>query len=128
MECSGHSRWFERLLDELGFELRIGDPAEIQVRRVRKQKTDRQDAQLLLRLLMENRFPRMFSLLGRVREANSLRSPGFHGFRGHRKRRIQIFPGDGSGIFARHVWPFLCAELHMENNKTDNSDRAQCRR
>ena len=29
MESSGHSRWFERLLGELGFELWIGDPAEI---------------------------------------------------------------------------------------------------
>ena len=57
MEASGHARWFERLLAELGFELRIGDAAEIRTKRVRKQKTDRQDAQLLLRLLMEDRFP-----------------------------------------------------------------------
>ena len=60
MESSGHSRWFERLLHELGFELWIGDPAEIRSRRVRKQKTDRQDAQLILQLLMENRFPRIW--------------------------------------------------------------------
>ena len=26
MESSGHSRWFERLLHGLGFELWIGDP------------------------------------------------------------------------------------------------------
>ena len=44
MESRGHLRWFERLMQELGFELWIGDPAEIQTRRVRKQKTDRQDA------------------------------------------------------------------------------------
>jgi transposase len=60
MESSGHSRWFERLLHELGYKLWIGDPAEIQTRRVRKQKTDRQDAQLLLRLMLENRFPRIW--------------------------------------------------------------------
>jgi transposase len=60
MESSGHSRWFERLLHELGFELWIGDPAEIRTKRVRKQKTDRQDAQLLLRLMLENRFPRIW--------------------------------------------------------------------
>jgi transposase len=60
MESSGHSRWFERLLQELGFELWIGDPAEIQSKRVRKQKTDRQDAQLLLQLMLENRFPRIW--------------------------------------------------------------------
>lgn len=60
MESSGHSRWFERLLHQIGFELWIGDPAEIRTKRVRKQKTDRQDAQVLLRLLMEDRFPRIW--------------------------------------------------------------------
>jgi transposase len=60
MESSGHSRWFERLLHELGFELWIGDPAKIRSKRVRKQKTDRQDAQLLLGLMVENRFPRVW--------------------------------------------------------------------
>jgi len=56
MEGSGHARWFERLLSELQFELGIGDAAEIRSKRVRKQKTDRQDAQLILRLLLEDRF------------------------------------------------------------------------
>ncbi|MBA0087788.1 MAG: IS110 family transposase [Acidobacteria bacterium Pan2503] len=60
MEASGHSRWFERLLGELQFELWIGDVVQIRSKRVRKQKTDRQDAQLLLRLLMEDRFPRIW--------------------------------------------------------------------
>jgi len=60
MEASGHARWFERLLNELQFELWIGDAAEIRAKRVRKQKTDRQDAQLLLRLLIEDRFPRIW--------------------------------------------------------------------
>jgi len=60
MEASGHARWFERLLGELQFELWIGDAAEIRTKRVRKQKTDRQDAQLILRLMMEDRFPRIW--------------------------------------------------------------------
>ena len=60
MEASGHARWFERLLAELQFELWIGDAAEIRTKRVRKQKTDRQDAQLILRLLLEDRFPRIW--------------------------------------------------------------------
>jgi transposase len=60
MEASGHARWFERLLTELQFELWIGDAAAVRTKRVRKQKTDRQDAQLLLQLLMENRFPRIW--------------------------------------------------------------------
>jgi|SRR5215472_7526562 len=60
MEASGHARWFECLLAELQFELWIGNAAEIRTQRVRKQKTDRQDAQLLLRLLIEDRFPRIW--------------------------------------------------------------------
>jgi len=54
------SRWFERLLAELGFEVWIGDAAEIKTKRVRKKKTDREDARLLLKLLLENRFPRIW--------------------------------------------------------------------
>ena len=34
MESSGHSRWFERLLRELQFELWIGDAAEIRSKRL----------------------------------------------------------------------------------------------
>src|SRR5947199_9904644 len=49
MEASGHARWFERLLAELQFELWIGDAGAIQGRRVRKQRTDRQGAQMILR-------------------------------------------------------------------------------
>ena len=60
MEASGYSRWFERLLAELGFEVWIGDPAEIKTRRVKRQKTDRQDAQLLLKLMLEDRFPQIW--------------------------------------------------------------------
>jgi hypothetical protein len=43
MEASGHARWFERLMAELQIELWVGDAAEIRTKRVRKQKTDRQD-------------------------------------------------------------------------------------
>jgi len=57
--ATGYSRWFERLLAELGFEVWIGDPAEIKPSASRKQKTDRKDAQLLLKLMIEDRFPRI---------------------------------------------------------------------
>ena len=66
MEASGHARWFERLVAELQFELWIGDAAEIRTKRVRKQKTDRQDAQLILRLLLEDRFRRSGCRVGRT--------------------------------------------------------------
>ena len=60
MEASGHARWFERLLGELNVELWIGDAAEIRSKRVRKQKTDRQDAQLILNLMLKDDFPRIW--------------------------------------------------------------------
>src|SRR5881296_4600423 len=53
MEASGHARWFERLLAELQIELWIGDAAEIERKRARKQKTDRQDAQHILQLMLK---------------------------------------------------------------------------
>jgi transposase len=72
MEASGHARWFERLLAELQFELWIGDAAEIRTKRVRKQKTDRQDAQLILQLLLENRFPKIWVPSGENRDLRQL--------------------------------------------------------
>ena len=60
IEATGHRRWFERLLVELGCEIWTGDAAQIAAMRVRKQKTDRQDAQFLLKLMIEDRFPRVW--------------------------------------------------------------------
>jgi len=40
IEATGHTRWFERMLGELGHELWIGDAAQIRASVVRKQKTD----------------------------------------------------------------------------------------
>src|SRR5215469_4635148 len=60
METTGYSRWFGRLLAELGFEVWIGDAAEIKTRRAKKKKTDREDTRLLLKLLLEDRFPRIW--------------------------------------------------------------------
>jgi transposase len=60
MEATGYARWFERLLAALGFELWIGDPAEIKAKRVKKQKTDRNDARLLRRLMLEKNFPQIW--------------------------------------------------------------------
>jgi len=63
MEATGYSRWFERLLAALGIELWIGDPAEIKSKRVKRQKTDRRDALLLLGLLREDNFPQIWVVL-----------------------------------------------------------------
>lgn len=60
IEATGHTRWFERMLAELGHELWIGDAAEIRASVVRKQKTDERDAVHLLELLESGRFPRLW--------------------------------------------------------------------
>src|SRR5580658_4601555 len=60
MEACGHYPWFERLLAELGFELWFGDAAQVRASVVRKQKTDRRDAEHLMHLLIEDRFPRIW--------------------------------------------------------------------
>jgi len=59
-EACGNTQWFEDLLDRLGHEVWIGDAAAIRASYVRKQKTDRRDAAHILKLLMENRFPRLW--------------------------------------------------------------------
>jgi transposase len=60
MEATGSMHWLERLLNELGFELWVGDPGRVRAAAARKAKTDKQDAELLLRLLLEKRFPRIW--------------------------------------------------------------------
>jgi len=61
MEASGHARWFERLLEELSFELWMGDAAKIRAKRVRKQRTDRLDAQHILELMLKDDFPKIWT-------------------------------------------------------------------
>jgi transposase len=72
MEACGHYPWFERLLEELGFELWLGDAAEVRASVVRKQKTDRRDAEHLLHLLLENRFPKIWVPSLEVRDVRQL--------------------------------------------------------
>ena len=61
MESTGNSHWFVDLLTGLGHEVWIGDAAKIRTAEVRQQKTDRRDAALLLKLLIEGRFPRIWT-------------------------------------------------------------------
>jgi transposase len=60
MEATGHAHWFERMLAEQGHELWVGDAAQIRAGIVRKQKTDPRDAYHMLKMLLENRFPRIW--------------------------------------------------------------------
>ena len=72
MEASVQSQWFERLLAELGHEVWIGDAAKIRASCERKQKTDRRDAELLVKLLDEDRFPRIWVPTSAERDVRQL--------------------------------------------------------
>jgi transposase len=56
----GYSDWFERFLEEHAIEVWFGNPTEIRRRARSRQKNDWRDAELLLDLLMNNEFPRVF--------------------------------------------------------------------
>jgi transposase len=60
MESTGNCQWFVELVESMGHEVWIGDAAKIRASDSRQQKHDRRDAQLLLRLLDEGRFPRIW--------------------------------------------------------------------
>ncbi len=82
VEATGSIRWFERLLKELGFELWVGDPARIRAAAAHKAKTDKRDADLLLQLLLEKRFPKIWVPTPEQRDARQLVI--------HRHRLVQV--------------------------------------
>ena len=57
IEATGAMQWFLELLEQLGIECRVGHPAKIRAAETRKQKHDRRDAEVILDLLLMNRFP-----------------------------------------------------------------------
>ena len=60
IEASGNMDWFESLLAGCQHEMWIGDAAAIARQEGRKQKHDRRAAALILKLMMENRFPKIW--------------------------------------------------------------------
>ncbi len=60
IEATGSMQWFVNLMEELGIECQVGHPANIRAAEPRKQKHDRRDADLILKLLVENRFPKIW--------------------------------------------------------------------
>jgi transposase len=57
VEATGNFGWFQRLMQELGHEVLLGDATEIRASNPRKQKTDKRDARHILSLLVQDRFP-----------------------------------------------------------------------
>jgi transposase len=78
IEATGNCQWFLELLNRLGHEVWVGDAAKIRASDSRQQKHDKRDARLLLQLLMENRFPRIWTP---TREQKDLRQLLIHRYK-----------------------------------------------
>jgi transposase len=72
IEATGSMGWFVQLMEELGLTCRVGHPAAIRTAEPRRQKHDRRDAQLLLRLLQEDRFPAIWMPTAEQRDLRAL--------------------------------------------------------
>jgi transposase len=72
IEACGNAQWFLDLVDSLGHTVWVGDAAAIRASFVRKQKTDRRDASHILKLLSEDRFPRIWQPTAEDRDLRQL--------------------------------------------------------
>jgi transposase len=72
IEATGSMQWFVNLMEELGIECLVGHPAEIRAAEARTQKHDRRDADLILKLLVENRFPAIWLPTQELQDLRSL--------------------------------------------------------
>ena len=72
IEATGSMQWFVNLMEELGIECQVGHPAKIRAAEPRKQKHDRRDADLILKLLLENRFPSIWLPSKELRDLRAL--------------------------------------------------------
>ena len=75
IEATGSMGWFVRLMEELGIACRVGHPATIRTAEPRRQKHDRRDANLLLRLRAENRFPAIWMPTPQLRDLRAAPPP-----------------------------------------------------
>jgi len=106
MESVGNTLWFERLMEQLGHELWIGDAGQIRASYVRRQKTDRRDAGHILRLLVEKRFPRIWvpSSLERDQRQLLLHRHRLVAMRTRVKTELQHLAMNQGMQAKRHLW------------------------
>ena len=109
IEATGHTRWFERLLAELGHELWIGDAAQIRASVVRKQKTDARDAAHVLQLLVEERFPRIWR--------PSLAERDLRQLVWHRQKLVWMRNAVGNQLHALAMGEGLCRKKQLWTKK-----------
>ena len=90
MESGVPCQWFRRLLGECGHELWVGDATKIRAAETRKQKTDRRDAELILKLMLEDRFPRIWMPTEAERDVRQLLMDRHHRMRRQSKAKNQL--------------------------------------
>ncbi|HEX5423982.1 MAG TPA: IS110 family transposase [Candidatus Acidoferrales bacterium] len=72
MESTGNCQWFVEMTRAAGHDVWVGDAAKIRASDPRQQKHDRRDAALLLRLLLDGRFPRIWTPSGEEKDLRQL--------------------------------------------------------
>jgi transposase len=90
MESGCPSQWFRQLLQECGHQLWIGDAGRIRAAETRQQKTDRRDAELILKLMLEERFPRIWVAREAERDLRQLLMDRHHRMRLRTKVKNQL--------------------------------------
>lgn len=82
VEACGYTEWFEQMLTQMGYRFLLGDAAAIRASMTRRQKTDRRDAEQILKLLAEGRFPQIWVPSPEERDVRQLIV--------HRHKRVQM--------------------------------------
>jgi transposase len=72
MESTGNCQWFVEMATTAGHDVWVGDAAKIRASDSRQQKHDRRDAALILKLLLEGRFPRIWIPSGEEKDLRQL--------------------------------------------------------
>ena len=90
MEAGPPCQWFRRLLCECGHELWVGDAARIRAAAVGKKKTDREDAKLILQMMLEDRFPRIWVPTEEERDVRQLLLDRHHRVRARTAAKNQL--------------------------------------
>src|SRR3989454_8566476 len=72
IEATGSMQWFLKLMEDLGIDCQVGNPAKIRAAEPRQQKHDRRDAALLLKLQVEDRFPAIWMPSTELRDLRTL--------------------------------------------------------
>jgi transposase len=90
IEATGTIQWFLSLMEELGIDCQVGDPAKSRAAEPRKQKHDRRDVDLILQLLVKNRFPSIWRPSKELVDLRALRLPRHQWVR--MRTRIQNAP------------------------------------